>query len=258
VSSAFRRGSIVVLLALLASPARGHAAAGEASAGEAVVRTQGASLVYTGLIVADAVARARGLLEASPQVTEVVINSAGGDVEAGMDFGEAIHERALDVRVAGGLCMSSCANYVFPAGRHKTIEPGSLVLWHGSMLQEGLAGRIDFSRAREQLGRPLNWLERWQARRAVRDFVRRTGRRQDGFYGRIGVDGAITVIGQRQGCRCNWTLSIDDMALFGVADVSAPADYGMPGSAEVAYPWELVEVADPGARLQRAGGGRQP
>ena len=255
-SATLRRGCVIAVLGVATMLASAAAAAGDpgsggvpaqggaedASGGEVVVRTQGASLFYTGPITPEAVARARGLLEASPQVTEVVIHSEGGDVEAGMDFGEAIHGRGLDVRVEGGLCMSSCANYVFPAGRHKTIEPGSLVLWHGSMLQEGLARDVDFSRAEEQLGRPLRFLERWQARRAAREFVRSKGRRQDAFYDRIGVDGAITVIGQRQGCRCNWTLSIGDMARFGVLDVSAPADYAMPGYADVAYSWELVEA----------------
>ena len=35
---------------------------------------------------------------------------------------------------------------------------------------------------------------------------------------------------------------IGDMARFGVLDVSAPADYAMPGYADVAYSWELVEA----------------
>ena len=241
------RRRVVAVLGLATMLASGSVVAGLApSDGEAVIRTRGPSLLYTGPITQGSVARARGLLEASPQITEVVIHSEGGDVEAGMDFGEAIHERALDVRIVGGLCMSSCANYVFPAGRRKIIDPDSLVLWHGSMLQEGLARDVDFSRAQDQLGRPLTRFERWQARRAARDFVRRTGRRQDRFYDRIGVDGAITVIGQRQGCRCNWTLSIDDMALFGVREVSAPADYALPGYGDVAYPWELVQATGPG------------
>ena len=256
-SAVLRGGQVAAALWLVTALASAQAVAGPLTTGEvstppradamsggqAVIRTRGASLLYTGLITPEAVARARGLLEASPQVGEVVINSAGGDVEAGMDFGEAIHERGLDVRVVDGLCMSSCANYVFPAARRKTIEPGSLVLWHGSMLQQGLAGSIDFSRAEEQLGRPLTGFERWRGRRAVRSFVRAAGRRQAGFYDRIGVDATITVIGQRQGCGCICTLSIADLALFGVLDVSAPHDYAMPGYASTTIPWQLVRAS---------------
>lgn len=216
----------------------------EATPAEAVVRTRGASLHYTGPITSEAVARARAVLEASPQVREVVVNSGGGDVEAGMDLGDMIHARGLDVRVSGGLCMSSCANYVFTAGRRKTIEPGSLVIWHGSMLQEGMFEKFDASTLVHPEGRPLTRRERRRAEREVRRDFERVLRRQHGFYAKLGVDAAITVVGQRRGCACQWTLPVADMAAFGVRDVSAPDDYGLAGYATADFPWELLRLED--------------
>ena len=211
------------------------------------VRTAGASLVLQGPLTAEAVARARGLLEASPQVRELVVDSGGGDVEAGMDLGELVHARGLDVRVTGKGCGSSCANYVFPAGRTKVIDRGSLVLWHGSLLQEGLLESFDVSKVRHSADRPLTWRERRLMKRVVAADFRRLSARQARFYESLGVDAAITVIGQRQGCGCNWTLTLDDMARFGVDGVSAPADYATPGYGDPDTRWQLVRIGQAGA-----------
>lgn len=249
-----RRGALALAALLLALPAATAAMAGEpgqAAPGEAPpveVRTRGPELVYVGSITPEGVARARALLEASPQVREVVVNSGGGDVVAGMDFGDMIHARGLDVRVSGGLCMSSCANYVFTAGRRKTIEPGSLVIWHGSMLQEGLLEKFDPRALVHPAGRPLRWWERRMAKRAVRLDFERVLRRQNAFYARLGVDGTITVIGQRMGCGCQWTLGVEDMAAFGVRGVTAPDGYGQPGYGAQDFPWELLRLEGDGTR----------
>ncbi|MGY0650794.1 hypothetical protein ACW7GZ_02820 [Luteimonas sp. A537] len=223
---------------------------GPAATEPATVRVSGERLHFVGGIDLDAVARVRGLLEASPQVREVVVNSVGGDVEAGMHFGNMINARGLDVRVSGDVCLSSCANYVFPAGRRKTIESGTLVLWHGSLIQDGLFGSFDLSRAEAQLGRPLSAFERWQVRRFTRAWLREAQEMQARFYERLGVDPRITVIGQQQGCRCDWTLSITDMAAMGVVDVSAPDDYASPGYGHWPHPWQRIDatVDPPDAR----------
>lgn len=247
-----RRGVLaavgLLLLCAAAASAGGSGAPGPAEAPPVEVRTRGTALFYAGPITPEGVARARALLEASPQVRELVVHSGGGDVVAGMDLGDLVHARGLDVRVSGGLCMSSCANYVFTAGRRKTIEPGSLVVWHGSMLQEGLLEQFDPAAVTHHTGRRLTWWERRMAMRAVRRDYERVLRRQNAFYARIGVDGTITVIGQRMGCGCQWTLAVEDMAAFGVRDVSAPDDYAQPGYGADDFPWELLRLGGDAAR----------
>ena len=64
----------------------------------------------------------------------IVISSSGGAVESGIQLGEWVRENTLDVEV-GEYCISSCANYVFIAGKDKFLRRNSFVGWHGSLLQ---------------------------------------------------------------------------------------------------------------------------
>lgn len=64
-------------------------------------------------------------------VERLVITSNGGEVEAGIALGEWVFEHQLDVEIES-YCLSSCANYVFPAGRNKFIREGAVVAWHGN------------------------------------------------------------------------------------------------------------------------------
>ncbi len=221
--------------------------------GDALARIEvvGPVIRFDGPLTPSTVAVARGLLAGHAQLTELAIRSEGGDVEAGMDLGELVWARGLGVRVVGDVCGSSCANYVFPAGRWKIVDSGALVIWHGSLLQAGLVDDLDFSAAEQQLGRPATRFEKWRLKRKATKWFHRVSDRQVAFFRKIGVDPAITVLGQDQGCDCNWTVSVADMATFGIRDVSADADYGMPGYGRWDGQWQRVEAA-----AARAGGVR--
>lgn len=60
----------------------------------------------------------------------VVLTSAGGVTKTAIEMGELIQARGLDV-VVRRYCISSCANYLFIAGRRKSVEKGAVVAWHG-------------------------------------------------------------------------------------------------------------------------------
>ena len=217
----------------------------------AVIRSEGAVLHFDGRIADESVARVRAFLDADSSLTELAIRSGGGDVEAGMALGRMLHARGMDVRVVGDICISSCANYVFPAGRRKRVDSGALVIWHGSMLQKNLLESFDFSGVERQLGRPLTWLERWSARRATKKWYRRVYSEQAAFFRMIAVDPAITVLGQEQGCACDWTVSVADMAKFGIGSVSADADYAAPGYARWDGKWQLITDIDEAPAVTR-------
>ncbi|WP_152984376.1 hypothetical protein [Stenotrophomonas terrae] len=206
----------------------------------AVIHAEGAVIHFDGLISPASVDRVRVLLDADDSLMEFAIRSGGGDVEAGMALGGMIHDRGMDVRVVGDICMSSCANYVFPAGNRKTVERGALVLWHGSLLQKNLLKDFNYSGIERQLGRPPNWLERWSIQRTAKKWFRRALSEQAAFYTKLGVDPRITILGQDQGCACNWTVSVADMARFGIGSVTADADYAMPGYARWDGEWQLI------------------
>ncbi|MGK5034753.1 hypothetical protein [Janthinobacterium sp. LB3P118] len=72
---------------------------------------------------------------ATPGTTVLRINSDGGDAQAAMQLGRYLHQRQWDVAI-DTVCAGSCALYVFPAARRKSI-PGTAVL----ALQESAALR---------------------------------------------------------------------------------------------------------------------
>jgi hypothetical protein len=190
----------------------------------------GNAVHYTGELDDDAVAAVASLLKSSGgSIAKLVIDSGGGDVNAGMDLAEFVLASELDVTVER-LCASSCANYVFPAGKSKRINPGAVVVWHGSAIQEGLeAGpTVDDIRLPEgvelSLEQKLALLE--QHREQSLRYVEDAKARQRAFFGRIGIDERVTVMGQQLEVAQEWTLSVKDMARFGIRDVFAADDYG--------------------------------
>ncbi len=64
------------------------------------------------------------------EVTRMVISSVGGETRNGREIGLWVHDMALVVEV-DRVCFSSCANYVFPAGRSRVIRTNAMVGWHG-------------------------------------------------------------------------------------------------------------------------------
>jgi len=143
----------------------------------------------------------------------------------------------LDVRVRF-FCMSACANYVFVAANIKVIEPGALVVWHGSAEQK------DFRELQQkyesilasQNERPTALPD--QERRFLVDFaksfegIKRARRKQAAFFEEIGLNKAITSLGQEPidyGVDA-WTTSVAVMEMHGISNVEAPAKYGSAAS----------------------------
>lgn len=172
-------------------------------------------ITYTGYITTAANQRVMELFEgASEKPGTVLISSGGGSTEAGMDLAEWILDHNLEVEV-GNYCLSSCANYVFLAGKVKKLGRESVVVWHGSMWQESLDRPADPASA---------------------DFNPRTlaqRERETRFFDRIEVDNLITVYGQRLGLplryRLRWLFGggallgfdydLEDMGRFGVSNI---------------------------------------
>ncbi|KAF1719098.1 hypothetical protein SAMN06296416_103282 [Pseudoxanthomonas wuyuanensis] len=209
---------------------------------EPVVVVQQRTIVYRGEITQSGVEEVKRLLDAAIDARELAIESGGGDVEAGLDLGGLILKHGLDVRVTGDVCLSSCANYVFVAGKSKIIEPGALVLWHGSMMQKNLLSNVDISSAETTLGRPLKWFERWQSKRVISAWLKQIRRREAEFYRALDIDQRITIYGQDVGCGCDWTFSVVDMGKFGLRNVVASESYGYSDYGRWSRPWKMLKV----------------
>lgn len=107
-----------------------------ARAEPAQVRVQGDTVYYTGNFSKASTqafeAAVAGIQRG--QVTRVVISSGGGDTVAGRHVGRWVRDMGLVVEV-NVICFSSCADYVFPAGRARVIRADAFVGWHGNERQ---------------------------------------------------------------------------------------------------------------------------
>ncbi len=61
----------------------------------------------------------------------IVLKSGGGDVAAALDLADAIVEKRLSI-IVNRYCLSSCANYLFPAAKTKIVLDGGVVGFHGA------------------------------------------------------------------------------------------------------------------------------
>lgn len=211
-----------------------------------VVKIEGKSLIYTGDISYKGYASVVALQD--EDITKIVINSLGGEVYWGMKLGEVVYENQWDVQVRED-CYSSCANYIFPAGKNKIINENALVGWHGSAHQEDeLAKNKDLSskdlflkilvteleRAIKQQGLAIPDVEiKAMIQETVSDELGRDKIRKDNetaFYTKIGVNGEVAIYGHkpenypRTQNFSGWTFSIMDMEKFNIKNVSYEGD----------------------------------
>ena len=63
-----------------------------------------------------------------------MVNSGGGDVSAALDIADRILKNHLNI-IVDGICISSCANYMFVVGASKIVTSGSLLGFHGGPAQ---------------------------------------------------------------------------------------------------------------------------
>lgn len=87
--------------------------------------------VYKGELEPDSMDRLRAVIGERP-VSLLRISSGGGEVGGAIAVARWVHANGIDVEV-NGPCFSSCANYIFPAGRSKHIVAGGIVGWHGTL-----------------------------------------------------------------------------------------------------------------------------
>ncbi len=92
-------------------------------------------LLIQGKLDQDLLTAFRRVLESADlHDVRVRLHSPGGEVHVAMAIGREIHRRHLDVEV-DRLCYSSCANYLFTAGRNKYLQSVDQVRFHGGALQ---------------------------------------------------------------------------------------------------------------------------
>ena len=192
------------------------------------VKRKGNTVIYRGRLTKDGLKAMRDAGLGHP-ITTLLIDSAGGEIVVGMDFGKWVYERGLNV-VVDRACLSSCANYVFTAARNKEIQPGAVVAWHGSAKQPGLLEQMHKSVEDDINAKGLSRRKRSQeiarARQANIEYVTAAIQKQNAFFYCIEVDEYVTRIGNdKYGVRGFFYLSVNDMGSFGIDNVTAPDGY---------------------------------
>lgn len=199
----------------------------------AIITLRGTTVRYVGKINDMNVERLFNVVKGKT-VTELIVSSSGGEINAGMRMGEWVFDNQLDV-VVEGVCMSSCANYIFTAGKKKTIKENSIVAWHGNILQE--SGMFDDDikaatiEAYEELPEQtkaqidLNALIE-QSIQQMHEYRASSEAKQSQFFRKIGVDEYVCRVGNVEyQAKDFFCLSVEDMARFGIHNVIAPDNY---------------------------------
>ena len=173
------------------------------------------------------------------QINSIHINSGGGITDEAMKIGEWIFDHEIDV-VVDEICFSSCANYIFTAGKNKIIEKNAIVGWHGSEQQDPFIAAGYGITIAELHARNYEELKEWgelPPGETKEDFVAtmlEMDAEDDGgeqrFLDAIGVNLYLMVYGflpdqfdyyfSDDTHFGGWTFSIEDMAKFGVDNVS--------------------------------------
>jgi hypothetical protein len=200
---------------------------------EANIVLEGTTVVYVGLLNDQNIERFLEIVR-DREVLRLIISSGGGDINAGMRLGDWVFDNSVDI-VIERICASSCANYVFTAGRRKTLNEGAIVAWHGNILQktgfsiEELRETVirTFETLSEDMKKELD-LETMVARTILQMSEYRAAgiENQARFFKKIGVDEFVCRVGnEKYGALDFFTLSIKDMARFGVSNVQASWNY---------------------------------
>ena len=191
-------------------------------AASADVRLAGETAYYTGSISRVHNKRFFDVIDDQP-VKHLVINSTGGEVEAAINLGLWIFYNKVDIEITE-YCFSSCANYIFPAGYHKTIQPGAIVAWHGNYHHLRNTG-LWKDEVMIRMGKYDEDTE--TAERIVLEEVNHLVSLEKDFFSRIGVDEYLCWFGKMPPFNVPdyYFLSREDMVYFGLAHINIPPDY---------------------------------
>ena len=205
------------------------------------------SLTFTGLITVESVtAFINGAGDG--KYARIVVDSPGGNVADAIVLGNWIVDHELDVEVKKN-CASSCANYLFAAGRRKIIDDGAVIVWHGSIGQKNFRERGErcdqlirelerssgdtLDKPREDLANERAWCAWYPTMVAA----------EKAFFKRVGVDEYITRMGQEpHDFKAIWTVPVSVMNRMGLKNVEVRAAYA---SHDDLMSWNRIDDPEP-------------
>lgn len=169
------------------------------------------------------------------QILTLVISSVGGDTDEARTIGTWVHDHALVVEV-DEICFSSCANYIFPAGRSRVIYKDAFVGWHGNergrdieAAQRGANIRSEYKRLlpKQILEEQPELVERYVDQ--MIESAKLSQRKEGAYFSMLGLKDTFSVCGVGDVAvekypqlkdKKGWGFSIKDMELLGIKQIT--------------------------------------
>jgi ATP-dependent protease ClpP protease subunit len=193
-------------------------------------------LHYVGSLDEQANARLFALYDSlKDKPTTLAIRSPGGPTTPGLALGQWVHDHKLDVKVLE-YCMSSCANYVFPAGAHKVVSNFAVIGLHGGLSSTS----FNYDEATKKMLDAMPPKERQALIDQINASIRGDAVQEQAYFKALGVRGDYVTLGQEERYQkryrddpkvMGWTYSLEDFGRMGIRDISVINPPWRPGAA---------------------------
>lgn len=163
------------------------------------------SIVYDGDLTVEGIEKVKSLY--SKNIQNLILNSLGGEINLGMDLGEWVFDKKLNVIVEYA-AFSSAANYVFPAGQKKFLYKNSFIGWHGGASQTS-----------------QTLYDKLFTKFILKDYIIKAQKRELEFFKKINVNYKITTLGQQEIFKKyddsyhGWTYSLKALNELGITNI---------------------------------------
>jgi len=224
------------------------AAAGAHAADTTQVFVDRNELVYFGELDQQANTRLFALYDSlKDKPATLSIRSVGGPTGAGLQLGQWVRDRKLDVKVME-YCMSSCANYVFPAGIHKVVSNFAVIGLHGGLNSTSFSLNLDPDTQKMLDTLTPEQRKAWMDKtmKELMASIKPDADKEQAYLKALGVRADYVTLGQQDRYKrlmddpktLGWTYSLEDFGRLGIRDITVINPPWRPGSAlkNVSFP----------------------
>jgi hypothetical protein len=241
-----RKATLPCLFSFLCCASGAHADGGTETT---QVYVADGELVYVGLLDPQANQRLFALYDSlQPKPSVLSIRSRGGTTSHGLALGQWVRDRRLDVKVME-YCMSSCANYVFPAGIHKLVSNFAVIGFHGGLSSTS----FQFDAATQKMLDALTPERRKTVLDQLDATIKGDAKQEQAYFKALGVRPDYVTLGQQERYQrlyandpksAGWTYSLDDFGRLGVHDITVVNPPWRPGSALKNMSFAVLKLDD--------------
>jgi hypothetical protein len=206
-------------------------------------------LHYVGVLDAQANARLFALYDGlKDKPTTLSIRSQGGPTDHGLALGQWVHDHKLDLKVLE-YCLSSCANYVFPAGAHKVVSNFAVIGLHGGLS----SASFNFDEATKKMLDAMPPKERQAMIDQIHGSIRQDAVKEQAYLKALGVRTDYVTLGQEERHQrlyrddpktIGWTYTLDGFGRMGIHDISVINPPWRPGSALKNVSFQVLGLDD--------------